>query len=155
MFEIMEGERHSQIVWKDRVINFAYDPNRYTAQAEAEWQRIASSEWSGDMACAFVERLLISWDLMGDVEFEYLEPTPDELERDPSLQPRPIFGTGCVVQADHPFPIELIKLRYIPIELLGDIIDRIQKDVETGKAKRLDSNGGSNMGANRRIRRVT
>lgn len=155
MFEILEGEKHSQIIWNNNVINFAYDPNKYTAQAEAEWQRISMSQWAGEMACAFIERLVISWDLMGDVEFDVIEPTPEELEEDPGLEPKPIFGTGRVVQANHPFPLEVEKLRYVPMELLGEIVERIQRDVETGKAKRSASSDGSSTVANRRIRRIT
>ena len=35
MFELLEGEKHSEIVWQGEVVHFIYDPNKYTAQAEA------------------------------------------------------------------------------------------------------------------------
>lgn len=153
--EIIEGEKHSQILWNGQVINFAYDPNRYTAQAELEWQRIAASGWIGDQACAFILKLLISWDLQGDVEYDMREPTEEELMDNPDAEPQPIFGTGRVVPADHAFPLDMEKLRYIPMEMIGEITDRIQRDVQTGKAKRSGSNGGSNTAGTRTLRRVT
>ena len=155
MFEILEGEKHSQVLWQGKVINFAYDPNKYTAQAEAEWQRIGTSAWPGEMACAFIKKLLISWDLMGDVEFDMREPTPEELDEDPEAEPMPIPGTGRVVMADHAFPLEVVKLRYIPTELIGEFVERIQKDVEVGKAKRQSSSDGSSTAGMPRIRRIT
>jgi len=134
MHEMARGEATAMFNWEGHTIHVTFNPNDYTAQAEAEWTEVATTTMGGETACAFVKKLVKKWDVYGDVEFE-LDGKGNRIPHSGRL----VEGVEGV-----PFPLDdMEKLRYIPLELLGEAVDAIQREMIVGKAMRQASEDGS------------
>lgn len=140
MHELARGEAVTQFDWQGQIVHITFNPNAYTAQAEAEWMAIQQHTLGAEVACSFIDRLVLKWDLLGDVEFRLDE----KGER--------IKGSGVLIDSTEQFPChDMEKLLYVPVEFTSEVVDAIQLEMVVGKTRRRGSADGSDMAEIRRI----
>lgn len=125
------GDDVVDMPWNGQVIHITIDISRHTPAIERKWRDDnAEQDNIGPFLAQVLRDIVVRWDLMGDVEFDLND------------EGAPVLSTGRLIDAPHPFPLELEKLMHLPTVFLGAAQSAVTAVNRPNLQRKLRSVGG-------------